>query len=144
MEDALAAVDAALPCAASGSGAQAAAAKAAAAPGAVAASLLTDGAHAAYAAAASGAERAELARQADAMLEGAGGAPALAEQPPGVLRSHWLLRLQLQWEAAEPGSGLEQLELLARRREQRRCAGRGAESEGCAVAPLGVTAAGGC
>lgn len=99
--------------------------------------LLTPELHAAYAAA--GPEkRAQLASQADAMLaagrtQDAGGAngscgssaaPALtAELPPGVLRSHWLLRMQLEWEAAqaEPFS----LDLLAQRRRQRRWAGRG-------------------
>ncbi|PRW59252.1 hypothetical protein C2E21_2426 [Chlorella sorokiniana] len=104
--------------------------------------LLSDRLHAVYAAA-DGAERAQLARQADAALlagvpqlaspadaaaqaagggaRAAGGAPALpalsAELAPAVLRSHWLLRLQLEWEAAtaEPFS----LPALAERRRQR-------------------------
>lgn len=90
----------------------------------------------------------ELASPADAAARPAGGtasvpsssaaeaktdAPVLlaltAELPPAVLRSHWLLRLQLEWEAAmdEPFS----LAALAERRRQRRYAegwggGRGA------------------
>ncbi len=112
--------------------------------------LLTDQVHAAYAAA-DVAERAELASQADALLlagmpqlaspadaagpaaggaaglpsggvQQAEGAPALtAELSPAVLRSHWLLRLQLEWEAALAESFSPAT--LAQRRQQRRCGG---------------------
>lgn len=122
-----------------GSGGGAAPDEAGGAGGSVHAALLTDQAHAAYVAA-DGAERADLARQADAMLAagvpelaaaaaaagqaaaGPGGGPPVpaltSERAAGVLRSHWLLRLQLEWEAAvaEPFS----LHTLALRRRQRR------------------------
>lgn len=140
-------------------------ASAASGDGGVHPALLTDQVHGVYAAA-DGAQRAELARQADAMLlagvpelassadaaaaaQAVGGAasgpssgaaagggsaalPALtAELPPAVLRSHWLLRLQLEWETAlaEPFS----LAALAERRRQRRCgvAGREGFVGGC-------------
>ena len=100
--------------------------------------LLTSDAHAEYAKQLSmhGRQATQLVRQADAMLEasaaarggGSDGAsapavPALAEQPLPVLRSHWLLRLQLEWQAAadEPLD----LERLALRRRQRRWAAGG-------------------
>jgi hypothetical protein len=99
--------------------------------------LLTAGAHAEYAGCGDAARRAALAAQADAMLEGEGGAPALACLPrPSLLRSHWLLRVQLEWEAAaaEPLD----LALLARRRSQRRweraLSGRGDRGGGSAGA----------
>lgn len=82
------------------------------------AALLTAQAHAAYAAASSEGERRELARQADAMLAGTAGVPALAAQPAAVLRSHWLLRMQLEWEAA--AAARLDLRRLAKRRRQRR------------------------
>lgn len=82
--------------------------------------------HAQYAAVSSG-RAAQAATAADALLApvaggGAGnGEGAGASLPPAALRSHWLLRLQLEWEA------LTQLPLdlglLALRRRQRRCVG---------------------
>ena len=90
----------------------------------VEACLLTGEAHAAYAAG-SQEQRQLLVQQADAMLAAAsaGGpassvVPALAGQEAHVVRSHWLLRVQLEWEAAA-AQPLD-LALLATRRQQRR------------------------
>ncbi|EFN57548.1 hypothetical protein CHLNCDRAFT_143179 [Chlorella variabilis] len=89
----------------------------------VEACLLTGEAHAAYAAG-SQEQRQLLVQQADAMLAAAsaGGpassvVPALAGQEAHVVRSHWLLRVQLEWEAAA-AQPLD-LALLATRRQQR-------------------------
>lgn len=137
--DLLGQVDAALsdssssPSGADAYGSQPAPAPDAAAPGGLHPALLTAEAHAAYAAAASQEERVQLAAQADHMLQAAASpaatmwaVPLLSEQPPAVLRSHWLLRMQLEWEAmsAEPFS-LRSLRPWEERRVQRRwvCSG---------------------
>jgi hypothetical protein len=101
--------------------------------------LLTAGAHAAYAGSSSAEEREQLVQQADAMLAAAAGAagvagqgapvPALSGQPASVLRSHWLLRLQLEWEAG--AAETLSLPLLAKRRQQRRWVGRWGDLLGC-------------
>ena len=127
---------------------------AAAAPG-VQPCLLTAGAHAAYAGS-SVEEREQLVKQADAMLDAAAGAtsaagqgapvPALSELPPAVLRSHWLLRLQLEWEAG--AAETLSLPLLAKRRQQRRWVGdwsnlvgaTSADSQFCDAGPAPVVA----
>ena len=96
--------------------------------------LLTAGAHAAYAGSSSVEGREQLVEQADAMLAAAASAagaagpagqgapvPALSELPAAVLRSHWLLRLQLEWEAG--AAETLSLPLLAKRRQQRRWVG---------------------
>lgn len=54
--------------------------------------------------------------------QGGGASPALAALPPAALRSHWLLRLQLEWEALTRAP--LDLGLLALRRRQRRWAAR--------------------
>ena len=83
--------------------------------------LLTPHAHALYAAAASGEERAALAAEADRLLQSG----ALAEQAAGVVRSHWLLRLQLEWEVlADERAGKDVLQRWEQRRAQRRWVGR--------------------
>lgn len=93
---------------------------------------MADQVHAEYAAASSR-RAAKLAATADAVLAPAAGegtsqasgtltALALAALPPAALRSHWLLRLQLEWEALTR-LPLD-LHMLALRRRQRRCAAR--------------------
>jgi hypothetical protein len=74
--------------------------------------LLSVEPHSVYAGSSSNEARSQLAQCADAILE-EGGAAQLS---PAVLRSHWLLRVQLEWEAGVARN----LPLLAKRRQQRR------------------------
>lgn len=128
LDDLLAQVDAALGAQAGGSGGgadrQGATAASAALPeaSASASGLLTPNAHALYAAAASAVERASLADAADQLLQDG----ALQAQPAGVVRSHWLLRLQLEWEALadQSRSASDVLQRWEQRRAQRRWVGR--------------------